>query len=352
MSDKLPCFQKDESISASISFLRFPLTVMIVMYHCYCVQIPHGQPLYAALIYPFGLMLGETGVPAFFFISGFLFFYSKRKLSQKLRSRITTLFVPYILWNALILLVYVSLMVVGHPLIIGDKSITDFQFIDYIRAFVDRGDWNDGNGQPLLCPYWYVRNLLLLSLAAPILRYTMKLNTGIVVLFALLIWWISIPYNGMLAQSLLFYCMGAFFSINRMNPLKLDTPLQEKLLVSIWIVFVCLDWLMHFWIPMSGALFVHRLVLILNIFVFWRVACYASTIVHTPQIMEKSSFWIYTTHYPLTILIRETRPVLTNWEQMGFYWISVLMIVAICIFTYWIGQRIIPKMMAVLTGNR
>ena len=98
-------------------------------------------------------------------------------------------------------------MVVGHPLIIGDKSITDFQFTDYIRAFVDRGDWNDGNGQPLLCPYWYVRNLLLLSLAAPILRYMMKLNTGIVVLFALLIWWISLPYNGMLAQSLLFYCM-------------------------------------------------------------------------------------------------------------------------------------------------
>ena len=103
---------------------------------------------------------------------------------------------------------------------------------------------------------------------------------------------------------------------------------------------------------MSGALFVHRLVLILNIFVFWRVACYTSTIVHTPQIMEKSSFWIYTTHYPFTILIRETRPVLTDWEQMGFYWISVLMVVAICIFTYWIGQKIVPKMMAVLTGNR
>lgn len=72
-------FELDRSeVSATISFLRFPLTVMIVMYHCYCVQVPINQPLYASLVYPFGLMLGETGVPAFFFISGFLYYLSQR----------------------------------------------------------------------------------------------------------------------------------------------------------------------------------------------------------------------------------------------------------------------------------
>ena len=67
MSDESPSIAEKHRLSETIAFLRFPLTVAIVMYHCYCVQPPVNQFLYAAVIYPFGLMIGETGVPSFFF---------------------------------------------------------------------------------------------------------------------------------------------------------------------------------------------------------------------------------------------------------------------------------------------
>jgi len=352
MSDKSLCSHKNENISASISFLRFPLTVMIVMYHCYCVQTPHNQPLYAAFIYPFGLILGETGVPAFFFVSGFLFFYSQRSFSQKLRTRVSTLLVPYLFWNSLILLVYVGLMLLGKPMEIADKNIADFHFIDFIRAFIDRGKWDNGNGQPLLCPYWYVRNLMVLSIVAPLLQMVIRGAKGIVTLSVLLAWWMILPYNGMVAQSLLFFCMGAFFSVNRINPSKLFGTLQRIILVSVWTVLACLDWLSHFCISMEGGLFIHRLVLTLNIFILWRVAGRASARVYTPLILEKSSFWIYTIHYPFTLIIREIRPALFDYEQIIFYSISVAIIVMLSIATYRIGQITMPRLLSVITGNR
>lgn len=339
-------------LSTTISFLRFPLTLVIVMYHCFCVQTPNGQPLYAAIIYPFGLMIGETGVPAFFFISGFLFFFSQRKYSQKLRTRVNTLLVPYLTWNVMVLFGYIGLMVAGHSLPIANKNIFDFQFIDYVRAFIDRGQWDNGNGQPLLCPYWYVRNLIVLSLAAPFIGVLMKGRKGLVVLCALSIWWLSLPYNGMVAQSLLFFCTGSFYSVNGTIPLVLKKRTIGKVIAMFWCLAVVLDWLSHFCFSMWGNLYVHRLVLILNVFMFFNLSSYISQKYKMPSILTKSSFWIYTTHYPLTLLIRSIHPQLGEWEQLAFYWASVVSVTLLCIASYWLGYQLSPRIMNILTGNR
>ena len=352
MSNELPTIEERQRISATISFFRFPLTLAIVMYHCYCVQTPNNQPLYAAAIYPFGLIIGETGVPAFFFISGFLFFFSQRKYSQKLQIRVNTLLVPYLIWNAVVLLGYIALILFGHPLSIADKYISDFQFIDYTRAFIDRGQWDNGNGQPLLCPYWYVRNLIVLSLAAPLIGVVMKGKKGSVILCALLIWWLSLPYNGMVAQSLLFFCMGSFFSVNETSPLVLTKRTTRKVIATLWCLAVVLDWLSHFCFPIWGGLYVHRLVLILNVFMLFFFGSLISMKYKMPSTLTKSSFWIYTTHYPLTLLIRSVHPQLGNWEQFAFYWVSVVIVTTLCLVFYWLGHQLSPKVMNILTGNR
>ena len=65
-------------LSSSIACMRFPLAITIIFYHSHTiVSIPDCQS-YFKFIYPFSLWLGETGVPAFFFISGLWFFYSKK----------------------------------------------------------------------------------------------------------------------------------------------------------------------------------------------------------------------------------------------------------------------------------
>lgn len=71
-------------VSSTISRLRFPLIFLVIMLHGYSVvQIPGNHATYFKAMYPFALWLGETGVPGFFFISGFLFFLSHKTYFEK-----------------------------------------------------------------------------------------------------------------------------------------------------------------------------------------------------------------------------------------------------------------------------
>ena len=341
-----------QSVSEAIAHLRFPLTVFIVMYHCYCVMPAHNQPLYAAIVYPFGLTMGETGVPAFFFISGYLFYVSQRSYLSKLKSRASSLLVPYVIWNGLVLLAYIILMILGRSLDIADKNISNFNLLDYIRAFIDRGQWANGNGQPLLCPLWYIRNLIILSLGAPLIKYMMTGVKSVLFLFFLSLWWISLPYNGMIAQSLLFFSMGIFFSVNNISPILSFDKTRISIIVFLWLLLLILDLLAHFYITIWGGLYIHRLVLIFNIFILFLLSAIVLKHIKVSPILEKSCFWIYAFHYPFTLLLRSKSYEFNDWEQFAFYWLSVIAILTICIVTYVIGLRTIPRIMNILTGNR
>ena len=164
-----------QQLSSAISWLRFPLIFLIIMLHGYStVNIPGNHAAYFRVLYPFSLWLGETGVPGFFFISGFLFFLSKKSYEQKLKTRFHTLLIPYILWNAILLAAYLFAYVVGYPQDINGKNMADYNLIDYLRLFWDRGSYDNGNFVPLLCPLWYIRNLLIMSNLSPLLYYIIR----------------------------------------------------------------------------------------------------------------------------------------------------------------------------------
>ncbi|MBQ3945541.1 MAG: acyltransferase family protein, partial [Alphaproteobacteria bacterium] len=320
----------------------------------YCAIDAHGHPLFFQCVYPFGLILGETGVPSFFFISGFLFFYSSKTYSRKLRSRVRTLLIPYLFWNGLILLAYYLFGLIGHPLLVEGKSVADYYFVDFLRAFIDRGSWNSGNGVPMLCPYWYIRNLMVLSIMSPFLYYGIK-YFKFLILFFLFIWWITIPNNGMIASSLLFFCLGAYFSIEQKNPIIVLR--QYKILfLCVWIVFFLVDWAHCFWyVPF--ALYVHRLSLLLNIFMLLYVGSFWGS-KHYPgrQLFDKSAFWIYTVHYPITIVIGMMSASyladIPDWLVFVFYWLSFLSVITLCVVSYAIMHWLCPRLLSYVTGNR
>lgn len=341
-------------MSTAISWMRFPLIFMIVLLHCYCAIDAHGHHCYFQWVYPLGLILGETGVPAFFFISGFLFFYSSKTYSRKLKSRVHTLLIPYVFWNGLILLGYLLLWMKGYPMMIMGKSIADYNLYDYLRAFVDRGNWDLGNGVPLLCPYWYIRNLMVLCVLSPIIYYVIRYLKWIPV-SVLFLWWISIPYNGMIASSLLFFSMGAYFSIEQKNPITLLQKYKFGFL-TVWLVAFLIDWAHCFWnIPI--ALYVHRVSLLLNIFLLLLVGSYYGHKQYPGrQLFDNSAFWIYTVHYPMTIALGAVfarfLTGISDWQMFVFYWCGVLCITALCVVSYAFLHRLCPKVLSFVTGNR
>lgn len=341
-------------LSEAISWMRFPLILMIVLLHCYCSIDANGHQSFFKWVYPFGLWLGETGVPAFFFVSGFLFYYSRKTYGQKLKSRSKTLLVPYLFWNALLLLIYALLEISGHGMLIAGKSISDYDVVDYARAFIDRGQWDRGNGVPMLCPYWYIRNLMVLCVLSPIIYSGIRYLKWILLL-SLFLWWIIPPYNGMIASSLFFFCLGAYFSIRQNTPLIALREYKFYFFV-VWFLVFLIDWAHCFW-NIPYALYVHRVSLVLNVFCLLLVGSYLGNRHYLGrELLDNSTFWVYTIHYPMTIALGTVFTMflkdVADWQLFAFYWCGVLCITILCVVSYVVLHRLCPQVLSFITGNR
>lgn len=347
--------QSFQRLSYSVEALRFPLILFIICLHCYTSTsfITIGHYSYFCIIYPFSLWIGETAVPAYFFISGLLLFYSQKKYLQKLKSRINTLLVPYLFFNGIILLGYLCLMFLGKPAIILAKDLEDYSIIDYVRAFWDRGVWAHGNGAPILCPFWYIRNLMIMVLLSPIfyiiIKYTRLLFPLIVGLL-----WINAHDSAYTLQSLTMFSLGAFFPISGRNPIDLFYKCRA-LFISIFVLLAFFD-ILHLYIPIPFALPIHRLSLIAN--TFWLI-CMCGELLYRHQLysslLSRSSFFVFSIHYPLTIALRpifERLNGLTDVVLVVIYFASVLCITLACLFIYMLLNYMMPKLLKVITGNR
>lgn len=222
--------QKDHLLSDTISFLRFPLTVGVVFIHFNIaegiiikgVTQGGGYPCwYYLLVTFFSDVLPRICVPLFFVISGFLYFYKvdfdRYVYLKKIKTRIRTLLIPYIIWNIIAVIWYIS-----RSYIIGESFDLNFSINHIINTFI-----NDGNNNgiiiknpvdmayiptPICGVLWYVRDLMLMVVISPLLHYLIK-KVRVLFIVVLGVIWISdkiiIPqeYN-LLVSALFFFSWG------------------------------------------------------------------------------------------------------------------------------------------------
>lgn len=341
--------------STAITWLRFPLIFLVIMLHAYSVvQIPGNHATYFKAVYPFALWLGETGVPGFFFISGFLFFLSHKTYFEKINARCHSLLIPYILWNALLLAAYVAAFALGHPQDINGKNIADFAWTDYLRLFWDRGSYDNGNFVPLLCPFWYIRNLLILSLISPMI-YIMNRYLRERYLLAVIIWWILTPHNAFIPQSILFFSLGAFFSIQDKNPLSLFIQ-HKTLFISLCLLLAGADIITHTAFPTAINLQIHRFALIANIPVLFLLAHHITTkekLSPAASYLSNSAFIVFSIHYPIVVVLRKGCIQLfsgsCDFIQIILYFVCIIITTLISLLFY---QVLPTKIKNILSGNR
>lgn len=151
----------EELQSKTIDFLRFPLIVGVILIHTSPASlVVNGTyqdaisvyPVYSTLYTLCSQILARLAVPIFFIISGFLFFYhtpvfDKSAYWSKLKKRARTLLVPYLLWNALVILFYFFAEMYLSGLYGGKgKLVSQYGVNDYIYAFYDTTLINTGGG--------------------------------------------------------------------------------------------------------------------------------------------------------------------------------------------------------------
>ena len=115
-----------------------------------------GLPLHD---YPFiyGVtILAQIGVPMFFFISGLLFYRtcSFKDIERKLNSRVYSLFIPYILWNAFFVCVY---FILAHVPFVHEKMNMGNVLNDFAEIM-------DAIVNSRYTPLWFVKDLMVFCL--------------------------------------------------------------------------------------------------------------------------------------------------------------------------------------------
>lgn len=214
----------DKDLSQAISCLRLPLALLIVFGHSDILSFPiysHGeialfeQSNISIPVCFFSLVLFGSAVPLFFMISGYLFFvkndsFNTSLYKSKLNKRLTTLLVPYLIWN--LLYVLFNILIVAYK---GGE-------IDFLSQIISL--WKmSGQPYPADPALWFVRDLMVCMILSPVIYYVIKryflFSPFIIILLSL---WLTDSFSdkifpGISISSCLFFSVGAFVGVKRMD---------------------------------------------------------------------------------------------------------------------------------------
>lgn len=176
--------------SNKVKYIYFIMSVLVILIHSI-----NNETKFQRFFSEFGI--GQFAVPTFFLISGFLFFRPIRGITDvrnKLKKRVHTLLIPYLLWN----LIYYAIHLLIHPgsgIDLNTAIMAGFNYT-YNPAF------------------WFVHQLILLNILSLVFYYALndkKTMTLLFVLVSLMIFLsIDIPYiNG---DAVIYYFSGGVFA--------------------------------------------------------------------------------------------------------------------------------------------
>jgi len=207
---------------SKIDTLRTISNVMIVVWHAWAVYRFCPRILFEFYLWKGLCGLMTVTMPAFFFLSGFLLMHNltSNTMMRKIVRRIKRLFVPYMIWN-LIFVVFL-LMLHGTQGFVKDFFGSRIFSWQSIRPLVF-----DFSAFPADTPLWFLRALLIYSLAGMPLLLSLKRKYGPFLVFTCLFVYLGFAeFSGLErgfeysypAYSILTFLLGALFMAKGISP--------------------------------------------------------------------------------------------------------------------------------------
>lgn len=333
-----------------ITNLRFPLIFGVVMDHASLAmpQSVRGDDVTSVLFHVF-LTLAKISVPVFFIISGFLFFKSVDSFCascyiRKLRSRLYTLFVPYILWT-LVCALYIAVRQI--PVIVQTNSIGAISDMCTWRIF-----WMYKDALPLHSPLWYIRDLILLCLCSPVIWIVINRfkHLGLCLLFVLFMIQ-NIDARISFPISIFYFSFGAYLSICNIKIQEIALKLNWGVFLVIILAVICSQFDFLQLIRFSHIVLAASIVL-LSCFITGKLQC------RVPRLLTDSVFFVYVTHCIMFVMMYNrimiriipddtfTALLFIRWGIVG------ILTTTTCIMLYIILNKFFPKTVSILTGSR
>ena len=355
----------DQDTSTRITMIRFPMIVGVVFGHTYNSLsglsldhqgFPQVNELAAFLQYYISRVLTGMVVPLFFMTAAYLLFSkydgSLEHYRKNLVSRTRTLFVPFVFWNVLTLLVLAIAQAVPATAVFFSgrnpfiASFGPWQYADALFGVTQ---------SPISFQFWFVRDLMLLMILAPLFFVLARWPALFVVGVPVLAWiaWMN-PFRSPSVEAVIFFSVGALF-----GRLRLSAALVDPFWKAILLLYALLSFADAFTRDAWFNEYVHYAGMPFGIAaVYWL----AGIVYRSPRVSQTlaalaaTTFFVFATHEPLQSVITKLSYAVLRPEQgatlMLLYLAVPLVTTAVCVSVYFAASRTMPGFMRVICGSR
>ncbi len=357
----------------TINILKGFLPILVVILHTSFDAGLRYQDGIEAFLRVIVTKVGGIAVPCFFFISGILFFTKLKNWdwetwNDKLKKRIKSLFIPFVLWIAVTFVLKFAWGIFKHELPGFSISAIKNYFISRggLRMFYDRPIVEFANSflgytvdasKPLDGPLWYVRDLIVLVLLSPVIWTILNKSRyyAVAILGLIYLLFIGFPFVLVSPTGLFFFSAGAAFSMSGKD--FLETFRKFKLpSIILSIIFLVMAFVITN--PIWNDL-VYRLFVISTVVTIFNVTAglYDAGRIKPVKLLTDSSFFIYASHAVLiteisNFLLWRALPITAEWMLVLKIFLRPAVAVGICLLIFVVMRKICPKILGLLTGGR
>lgn len=277
---------------------------------------------------------------------------------HKLMRRRNSLLYPYLIYNALALLIFAIAQALMPSLVTSGKlAIVNYGWRDFLMAF-----WNSqGTGIPIDGPLWFIRALIVICLLTPLVYLGIKhLRWGFVLLLCI-DWFCEILDYGIPgAQCSFFFTVGALCAIKGIDFGKYCCKWRRIL----WIVYPLVMLVDFFYAKENGYnTSLHKLMIILGVMTFVSVGYYIQSQkdLKFPARWTAATFFVYAFHEPYMdqvnkvlgkVLPLSKDPILFQVEGIALYFGVTIVYIAVLIILFDFIKQYSPSVAKVLSGGR
>lgn len=343
-------------LSDKIKVMSFLAIVVVLYIHAGLpyMEHPDGMMQVAMLAREIiARIIGDCAVPLFYTISGYLFFRHVDSISgiwEKMKKRVKSLFVPFIIASIHVPLFYILIeQIPGVSNYINAEPFLSVIGKMSIGAIICSLFYDSGNTFPWAVHLWFLRDLIIIVALAPILFWSTR-KIGVTALIGVFVLYLLFS-KAYLLYGMIWFLMGYFF-------LEKLSVYKSIWFPVFWLAFAICHSFTH------GFEYWHVLKLVeisLGIITFWNlydvVVPSTFTLDNCKWLMTACgfTFFIYLYHDPEYHIIVKGIPVLVGRNGWGFllsFVLSPLIYIPLMIAIGTVLKKYTPRVYSLLTGGR
>ncbi len=339
-----------------------------------------NMPFFQELNYIINGFLRGQSVPIYYFISGYVFFLgvtlTKEKYVQKLKNRVKTLLIPYLIWNTIAAIRHLFKLLPGLSSL-SENAENTIQLNITLSSILETF-WDNSKGilvttQPFVesvaapiypadYPLWFLRDLMIVVLCAPLLYWILKRARHWFVLL-LGVSWFVLPYFGValghasqLLIAFFFFSWGAYMSVNEKDMMHEFNRFFKASMIGYPLLALLYVASVHYCPDLSAT--IKNLNVLVGLFFAYNIASWLlkRKICKVSPFLASASFFIYVTHtFVCSNLVKVLFLTFHPTGDLGMfliYALAVIVTVAMLLLAFYLMRRYTPGLLKVVAGRK